>query len=93
MTRRNARLFTPFSLLTFPALALLLCSLLWPSGQALAFERNGYTLDVLVGGVPLEEYLSRGTTYVEALEGREYSIRLTNRTGERIAVALSVESL
>ena len=31
------------------------------------------------------------TTYVEALKGREFAIRLTNRTGERIAVALAVD--
>lgn len=50
-------------------------------------------MQVLVDGKPLEEYLARGTAYVEALEGREYSIRLANRTGQRIAVALSVDGL
>ena len=52
-----------------------------------------FAMDVLVDGSPLAAYHARGTTYVEALKGREYSIRLTNRTGERIAVALAVDGL
>ena len=93
MTGRNSRLATALPLPLFPVLALLLCTLLWPSGRVLALDRARYSMEVLVEGVPLEEHLSRGTTYVEALEGREYSIRLTNRTGERVAVALSVDGL
>lgn len=60
---------------------------------AAALEQGPYRLEVLVGGVPLAEYAARGTRYVEALEGREYSLRLTNRTARRIAVALSVDGL
>jgi hypothetical protein len=52
-----------------------------------------YSMEVLVDGNPLSAYNARGTTYVEALKGREYSIRLTNRTGERVAVALAVDGL
>jgi hypothetical protein len=58
-----------------------------------AVTRNRYSMEILLDGVPLEELAARGTAYVEALEGREYSIRLRNRTGERIAVALSVDGL
>jgi hypothetical protein len=50
-------------------------------------------MEVLVDGTPLAVYSARGTTYVEALKGREYAIRLTNRTGERVAVALAVDGL
>ncbi|HUC43093.1 MAG TPA: hypothetical protein VMR65_03565 [Candidatus Sulfotelmatobacter sp.] len=54
---------------------------------------QGYTLEVLVDGRPLTSYAANGTTYVEALKGREYSVRLSNPTGERIAVALAVDGL
>ncbi len=52
-----------------------------------------YSMEILVDGVPLPEYAARGTTYIEAREGCEYSIRLTNRTAGRIAIALSVDGL
>jgi hypothetical protein len=52
-----------------------------------------YSMDVLVDGRPLALYAAGGATYVEALKGREYAIRLTNRTGERVAVALAVDGL
>lgn len=71
-------------------LCLLLLGLATPSR---AVESAGYTMEVLVGGVPLQEYFARNTNYVEALADREYSIRLTNNTGERVAVALSVDGL
>jgi hypothetical protein len=50
-------------------------------------------MEVLVDGNPLAAYAKSGTTYVEALKGREYAVRLTNRTGERVAVALAVDGL
>lgn len=52
-----------------------------------------YSIEVLVDGHPLATYAARGTTYVEALRGREYAIRLRNNTGRRVAVALSVDGL
>ncbi|MFN7966341.1 MAG: hypothetical protein U0V87_11705 [Acidobacteriota bacterium] len=52
-----------------------------------------YSIEVLVDGRARPEYLSRGTTYIEALDQREYAIRLTNHSPERIAVALSVDGL
>jgi len=52
-----------------------------------------YAMEVLVDGRPLSVYASGGTSYVEALKGREYAIRLTNKTGERVAVALAVDGL
>jgi len=78
----------------FPSLcSLALAALLLAPSPARAVERGRYSVEVLVGGRPLDEYAARGRTYVEALEGREYSIRLTNRTAERVAVALSVDGL
>jgi hypothetical protein len=55
--------------------------------------RSAYSMEILVDGRPLAEHRARGTTYIEALEGREYSVRLTNHTGERVGVALSVDGL
>ena len=51
------------------------------------------SMQVLVNGVPLAEYAARGTRYVEASEGLEYSLRLSNRTNDRVAVAVSVDGL
>ena len=73
------------------ALALLLLVALAPATEAMT--RESYSMEILVNGRPLQEHAARGTTYIEALEGREYSIRLRNHTGERIAVALAVDGL
>jgi hypothetical protein len=72
---------------------LLLAAALCPSGRALAMDRGGYSMDILVGGTPLQEHAARGTSYVEALKNREYSVRLRNGTGERVAIAFSVDGL
>jgi hypothetical protein len=60
---------------------------------SLAVEDGPYSLEILVDGVSLDEYAARGRTYIEATEGHEYSIRVTNQTARRIAVALSVDGL
>ncbi len=60
-------------------------------GKRLPFP--GFQLDVLVDGRPLAEYYARGRTYVEALHGAEYELRLRNLTPDRVAVALSVDGL
>ena len=52
-----------------------------------------FELDVMVDGRPLSEYQSRRGTYVEALRGEEYELRLRNPSAERVAVALSVDGL
>jgi hypothetical protein len=63
------------------------------TGNALALERGGYSMEILIGGTPLCEYPARRTSYIEALKHGEYSVRLRNRTAERIAIALSVDGL
>ena len=73
--------------------ALLLAAALLSRSEAYAAESAGYTVEVLVDGMPLPEYAARGTRYIEALKGREYSVRLYNHTGGRVAVALSVDGL
>lgn len=60
---------------------------------ASAGYRGSVDLDVLVGGSRATELHHDGTTYVEATRGREYSLRLTNPTPYRVAVALSVDGL
>lgn len=52
-----------------------------------------YTVEVLVDGYPVREYAARQTTYVEALRERSYSLRVTNPSHDRVAVALSVDGL
>jgi hypothetical protein len=79
--------------ITLFAPVLFLAAALAPAGDTFALERGGYTMEILVGGTPVDEYAARGKSYVEALRNREYSVRLCNRTGERIAVALSVDGL
>lgn len=73
----------------FP-LAFLLCT---APASATVRAPEPYSMEVLVEGVPLPEYAARSTSYVEAREGCEYSIRLSNRTAGRIAIALSVDGL
>lgn len=54
---------------------------------------RAFRVDVLVDNQPLTQYDANRLRYVEALKGREFSIRLHNPLGERVAVALSVDGL
>ncbi len=62
-------------------------------GRLPASERGRYELSVIVDGSPATEYPFRDRTYIEALRGKSFSLRLHNPTGERVAVALSVDGL
>lgn len=76
------------------ALALVLGTL--TSAQAAAGSRPavpGVRMDILVDGVSRPQYTGRGISYIEALKGRPYSIRVTNPYPVRVAVALSVDGL
>jgi len=70
----------------------LVLTLACSSGPARA-GTDGFGLDVLVDGSPRPELAARGTIYVEALRGRDYALRLSNPSGTRVAVALSVDGL
>ena len=61
------------------------------ASPARAAGTGPYSMTVLVDGVPAPEYAARGRIYLEALKGRNFSILLGNPTGERVAVALSVD--
>ncbi|MEW6364547.1 MAG: hypothetical protein AB1714_07895 [Acidobacteriota bacterium] len=60
---------------------------------ASSWWNTGYSVDVLIDGRPAPEYQHGGRCYIEALQGKEYSVRLHNPTPERVAVALSVDGL
>jgi hypothetical protein len=63
------------------------------AGAASASSPSGFGLEVLVDGRERPEYAARGTVYVEALRGHDYALRLSNPSGTRVAVALSVDGL
>jgi hypothetical protein len=52
-----------------------------------------HDMEILIGGTPVAEYAHHGVTYIEALRGADFTIRLTNPTPYRVAVALSVDGL
>lgn len=52
-----------------------------------------FGVEVLTGGGAREKYPARGRIYVEAIEGEEYALRLSNPLPVRVAVALSVDGL
>jgi hypothetical protein len=62
-------------------------------GQVSASQHVLPRVEVLLDGVGVSTYYHSGTTYLEAVKGKEYAIRLTNPTGSRVAIALSVDGL
>jgi len=73
--------------------ALVTVAFMMSAVPAAALETDVCRIEVLVDGKPLTEYPVRDTTYIEALRGREYALRLTNLIDRRIAVALAVDGL
>lgn len=61
--------------------------------SAEAAGRDTVRMEILVDGRVAREYRGRGKTYVQAYKGKEYSIRLSNDSPQRVAVALSVDGL
>jgi hypothetical protein len=62
-------------------------------GNALAGDAKGPKIEVIVDGTNSPTYQHKGKTYTEALKGKEYAIRISNPSAERVAVALSVDGL
>ena len=56
-------------------------------------QRTTEIVDILGNGVPQRHYAHEGRWYVEAINGKEYAIRLRNPYPVRVAVALSVDGL
>ena len=72
--------------------SMLRCAALAFSSASLSASGGpAYSLSVLVDGAAVPEYAARNRVYVEALKGREFVLRITNPTGRRVAVALSVD--
>jgi hypothetical protein len=57
------------------------------------YDDRRFDVQIVVNGRALEEYAARGRTYVEALAGAEYAVRVRNPFPYRVAVALSVDGL
>jgi len=66
---------------------------LFVSFPAPAAECGRFGLSVVVDGAAATEYPFRGRTYIEALRGRAFTLRISNPTSVRVAVALSVDGL
>jgi hypothetical protein len=62
-------------------------------GRVVRPQYGGFSLEVLVGGSPLDVLYGRGRRYVEAREGAEYDLLVRNPLPVRVAVALSVDGL
>lgn len=58
-----------------------------------AVTEGGFSVEVLINGVPAGEYAARGRRYVEAFENAEYELRIRNPSSSRVAVALAVDGL
>lgn len=58
-----------------------------------AATESGFSVEVLINGVPAAEYAARGRRYIEAIENAEYELRIHNPSASRIAVALAVDGL
>jgi hypothetical protein len=58
-----------------------------------AAERGRFELSVVVDGSVAAEYPFRDRTYIAALRGRTFTLRIHNPTDERVAVAVSVDGL
>lgn len=78
-----------------PKLALLACALL-PATACLPLQaRSLVDVDVVDrdSGQWLPEYTHRGHIYVPGEPGHRYAVRLSNQTGERVLVVLSVDGV
>lgn len=73
--------------------ALALAILVFFSPSLFAGRTSECDLTVVIDGSPGREYHHQGTTYVEAIRGSGYTLRLHNPTPHRVAVALSVDGL
>src|SRR5262249_14213915 len=54
---------------------------------------GGFSVEVLINGVPATEYAARSRCYIEAFENAEYELRIHNPSPTRVAVALAVGGL
>jgi len=62
-------------------------------GNAVSWDGYSSDVQVIIDGSSASTYYHHGTTYIEAIKGKRYSIRITNPLGVTVAVALSVDGL
>lgn len=55
--------------------------------------QDGFSVEVVIDGRPVNEYQARGRRYIEALQNAEYELRIHNPSDSRVAVAVSVDGL
>ena len=72
------------------ALAILLVAV---TANVFAKGSSGFGLTVLVDDSARPEFQHNGSVYIEAVKGSDFELRITNPTGDRVAVALSVDGL
>ncbi len=81
----------------YRALCVIVCLTLVAASHAATSELLPHhppgAVEILVDGAPQRRYHHAGRWYVQAHNGREYAIRLSNPYGVRVAVALSVDGL
>jgi len=74
-------------------IAVLGCAAALPVMLCASDNRPSAGVEIMVKGVSQPKFVHNGRFYVEALNGREYAIRLRNPYPVRVAVALSVDGL
>jgi hypothetical protein len=72
---------------------LVLSLMLVGMGVIFAGNNKSTKVEILIDGDSVPAYSHKGKTYIEAIKGKEYSIRISNPLEERIGVALSVDGL
>ncbi len=65
--------------------------LLAAAGTASAAQGGRYDLSVVVDGANAAQYPFQNRTYIEAIRGRSFTLRIANPTSQRVAVAVSVD--
>jgi hypothetical protein len=74
-------------------MTLVLSLLLIGIGSISARDSNSAKMEIIIDRDSVPTYSHKGKTYIEAVKGKEYSIRISNPLGERVGVALSVDGL
>jgi hypothetical protein len=77
------------SLISCVILGTLACAT--PAAAQLLHERGGYSVEVLVDGVPAPTFAHAGESYVLGQLGERYVLRVSNHTGRRVEAVVSVD--
>jgi hypothetical protein len=71
------------------ALGMMACAT--PAEAQLLHERGGYSVEVVVDGVPAPTFWHSGESYVLGQLGERYVLRVSNHTGRRVEAVVSVD--